>query len=149
MTPTPVPAHIILPADPPREFRGEWTLDEVRRGSFSEHAGILRALPVAVAAPADAEDVAALARWASGHGIALVPRAAGTGMPGGNVGPGVAVDLKTRFGGIGPVDAERRTARVQPGATLGELNRAVAPAGLQFPVDPSSADRASMGGIIA
>jgi FAD/FMN-containing dehydrogenase len=140
---------IILPADPPRGFRGEWTADEVRRGSFAEHAGILRALPVAVAVPADAGDVAALARWASEHGIGLVPRAAGTGMPGGNIGPGVAVDLRTHFGGIGRVDAERRTARIQPGATLGELNRAAAPAGLQFPVDPSSADRASMGGIIA
>jgi FAD/FMN-containing dehydrogenase len=140
---------ITLPADPPHGFRGEWTVDEARRGAFSEHAGILRALPVAVAVPEDADDVAALARWASGHGIALVPRAGGTGMPGGNVGPGVAVDLRTGFGAIGPVDAVRRTVHIQPGATLGDLNRAAAPHGLQFPVDPSSADRASMGGIIA
>src|SRR5829696_6475302 len=131
------PAPLIaLPADPPRDFRGEWTVDEVRRGAFSEHAGILRSLPVAVAVPEDASDVAALVRWAAEHGIALVPRAAGTGMPGGNIGPGIAVDLKTRFGTIDPVDADRQTARVQPGATLGDLNRAAAPHGLQFPVDP-------------
>ena len=74
-------------------------------------SGILRSLPVAVAVPEDADDVAALMRWAAEHGIALVPRAAGTGMPGGNIGPGIAVDLKTRFGTIGPVDVERRTAR--------------------------------------
>ena len=121
----------------------------LRRGAFAEHAGILRALPVAVAVPEDADDVAVLMRWAAEHGIALVPRAAGTGMPGGNIGPGVAVDLRDALRRRGPVDAERRTARIQPGATLGELNRAAAPHGLQFPVDPSSADRASMGGIIA
>lgn len=151
MNPDPVrpPPPILLPADPPRDFRGEWTVDEARRGAFSEHAGILRTLPVAVGVPEEADDVAALARWAAGHRIALVPRAAGTGMPGGNIGPGVAVDLKTRFGSIESVDAERRTARVQPGATLGELNRAAAAHGLHFPVDPSSADRAAMGGIIA
>lgn len=142
-------ASIPLTADPPRGFHGEWTVDEARRGAFSEHAGILRALPVAVAVPEDADDVAALARWASERGVALIPRAGGTGMPGGNIGPGVAVDLRTRFGAIGTVDAERRIVRIQPGATLGDLNRAAAPHGLQFPVDPSSADRASMGGIIA
>jgi FAD/FMN-containing dehydrogenase len=140
---------VTLSAGPPRGFRGEWTVDEARRGAFSEHSGILRALPVAVAVPADANDVAALARWAAEHGIALIPRAAGTGMPGGNIGPGVAVDLKTHFGAVGPVDVERRTARVQPGATLGALNRVAAANGLQFPVDPSSAERAAMGGIIA
>ena len=138
-----------LPAEPPRDFRGEWAVDEARRGAFAEHAGILRALPAAVAVPEDADDVAALVRWAAEHRIPLVPRAAGTGMPGGSVGPGVAVDVKARFRGVGPVDAERRTARVQPGASLAELNRAAAPHGLQFPVDPSSADRAAMGGIIA
>jgi FAD/FMN-containing dehydrogenase len=96
---------ILLPADPPRDFRGEWTVDEARRGAYAEHAGILRSLPVAVAVPEDADDVAALMRWAAEHGIALVPRAAGTGMPGGNIGPGIAVDLKTRFGAVGRVDA--------------------------------------------
>ena len=142
-------AAILLPANPPRDFRGEWTVDEGRRGAYAEHAGILRALPVAVAVPEDADDVAALVRWAAEHRIALVPRAAGTGMPGGNVGPGVAVDLKTNFGSVVSVDAERRIARIEPGATLGELNRAAAAHGLHFPVDPSSADRAAMGGIIA
>ncbi|HEU0301372.1 MAG TPA: FAD-binding oxidoreductase [Longimicrobium sp.] len=146
---TDVPASVILPADPPRGFRGEWAVDEVRRGEYAEHSGILRALPAALAVPEDAEDVAALVRWAAEHGIALVPRAAGTGMPGGNVGPGIAVDFKTRFGLVESVDADRRIARIQPGATLARLNAAAAPHGLHFPVDPSSADRASMGGIIA
>jgi FAD/FMN-containing dehydrogenase len=138
-----------LPADPPAGFRGEWTLDEVRRGAFAEHAGILRSLPVAVAVPADADDVAVLMRWAAEHRVPLVPRAAGTGMPGGNVGPGVAVDLRTCFRAVGPVDAEARTVAVQPGATLAEVNAAARPHGLQFPVDPSSAERATMGGIVS
>lgn len=140
---------LALPAAPPADFRGEWGVDALRRGAFSEHSGILRALPAAVAVPADADDVAALVAWAAEHRVPLVPRAAGTGMPGGNVGPGVAVDLRTSFDAVGWVDAEGRRARVLPGATLAQLNAAAADDGLHFPVDPSSGARATFGGIIA
>ncbi len=138
-----------LPAGAPAGFRGTWETDDLRRIAFSEHSGILRALPAAVAVPEDADDVAALVRWAAQHRVPLVPRAAGTGMPGGNVGPGVAVDLRTSFDAVGWVDAERRRARVLPGATLHRLNEAAAGDGLHFPVDPSSGARATFGGIIA
>lgn len=137
------------PLAPPQGFRGGFHLDEARRAGFAEHAGILRLLPAAVAVPEDADDLAALVRWAAARGVPLVPRGAGTGMPGGNVGPGVAVDLRSAFGRAPEVDAAARTARVLPGATLGALNRAAAPHGLRFPVDPSSAERAVMGGILA
>lgn len=138
-----------LPAAPPGEFRGEWVTDELRREGFAEHSGILRALPAAVAVPEDADDVAQLVAWAAENRVPLVPRSAGTGMPGGNVGPGVAVDLRTSFDAVGWVDGKARRARVLPGATLGRLNAAAEEEGLHFPVDPSSAARATLGGIIA
>ena len=130
-------------------FRGEVTRDEARRTPFGEASGILRALPDAVAVPADADDVAALVAWAASTGTALVPRGAGTGMPGGNVGRGVSVDLVASFRGGIEVDADARRARLLPGCTLAELNAAAAPHGLHFPVDPSSAARATLGGMIA
>jgi FAD/FMN-containing dehydrogenase len=129
-------------------FRGEIVLDEARRRPFGEASGILAALPGAVAVPADADDAAALVRWAAGARVALVPRGAGTGMPGGNVGAGMSVDLVTAFRGM-EIDPENRAARVRPGVTLGELNAAAAAHGLHFPVDPSSAPRATFGGILA
>ena len=130
-------------------FHGALRLAEADRLLFSEASGILRALPAGVAVPRDADDVAALARWASETRTPLVPRGAGTGMPGGNVGAGVAVDLVTGFRAAGPLDAARRRARVEPGATLSELNAAAAPHGLHFPVDPSSGERCTFGGMIA
>lgn len=133
----------------PPGFRGAFHVGAGEREPYAEHAGILRALPAAVAVPEDAEDVAALLRWAARSGTALVPRGAGTGMPGGGVGPGVVIDLRDRFDRVGAIDADARTARVLPGATLATLNTAAAPHGLHFPVDPSSADRAAMGGILA
>jgi FAD/FMN-containing dehydrogenase len=136
------------PDDAPSAFRGAWVHDEAGRTPFGEASGILRTLPDAVAVPEDAEDVAALVRWAAQKRTPLVARGAGTGMPGGNVGRGVAVDLVSRFRDVLAVDAKGRTARLLPGCTLAELNAAAAPHGLHFPVDPSSAARATLGGMI-
>lgn len=130
-------------------FRGEWVEDEPGRRAFAVASGILSLLPRAVAVPRDADDVAALVRWAASTGTPLVPRGAGTGMPGGNVGGGVSVDLVTHFRAAPEIDAAARTARVGPGTTLGELNGAAAPHGLHFPVDPSSGEVCTLGGMIA
>ncbi len=45
------------------------------------------------------------------------------------------------------MDAAARTARVQPGITLGALNDALKPHGLFFPVDPSTWQRCTIGGM--
>jgi FAD/FMN-containing dehydrogenase len=157
----PTPRHPTVPTDPSQAtqpsptagaipgFRGRVLRGAAEREPYAEASGILRALPSAAAVPEDADDVAALVRWATATRTALVPRSAGTGMPGGNVGPGMAVDLLARFRGVGPVDASARMAVVQPGATLHELNDAAGAFGLHFPVDPSSGARATMGGIVA
>ena len=78
---------------PPPGFRGDFRSDEVARALYSEGAGIFRIIPEAVAVPKDVSDLALLVRWAAERGVGLVPRGAGSGMSGGNVGPGVALDL--------------------------------------------------------
>lgn len=70
-------------------------------------------------------------------------------MPGGNLGPGVAVDLMSNFQRVEPVDRAGRRIGAQPGATLAALNAACHPADLHLPVDPSSAARCSLGGMLA
>lgn len=137
-----------LPDSTPNGFRGRFLREEAARAPFGTASGILRLVPQAVAVPEDADDMAALVRWAAETRTPLVPRGAGTGMPGGNVGSGVSVDLVSCFRGA-EIDPGGRLARVQPGITLAELNAAAAPYGLRFPVDPSSAARATLGGLIA
>ncbi|HET7463819.1 MAG TPA: FAD-binding oxidoreductase [Longimicrobium sp.] len=130
-------------------FRGELLTDEARRAPFGEASGILRGVPDAVAVPVDADDVAALVRWAGARGVKLIARGAGTGMPGGNVGRGVSVDLVTHFRGPARIGREAATAEIGPGTTLAALNVAASAHGLHFPVDPSSGERATFGGMIA
>ncbi|HET9004785.1 MAG TPA: FAD-binding oxidoreductase [Gemmatimonadaceae bacterium] len=127
-------------------FRGVVRDDADARGAYAEAAGIQRRVPLAVAVPADVEDVVALVRWAAATRTPLVPRGSGSSMAGGAVGEGVVVDL-TRLTTIGEVDTALLRVHVGPGVVLGALNAALAPAGLRFPVDPSSWSFCTLGGM--
>ncbi|MFI5280773.1 MAG: FAD-binding oxidoreductase, partial [Gemmatimonadales bacterium] len=133
----------------PRGFHGVFRTDEVARALYSEGAGIFRILPEAVAAPESVADLQTLIRWAGVTGTALVPRGAGSGMPGGNVGPGVVVDLTRGFKAAPTVNAEARTARAGAGATFRQLNDAAGAHGLVLPPDPSSGAFCTIGGMAA
>ena len=122
--------------------------DDSARAVYAEGAGIARAIPAAVAVPADADDVATLVRWASSSGTALVARGSGSGMAGGAVGPGVIVDL-SRLDFIGPIDVDRRRVMVGPGALRGAVNETARGKSLRFPVDPSSGAFCTIGGMAA
>lgn len=130
----------------PHGFRGLFRADDVTRARYAEGAGIFRIIPAAVARPADLEDLRTLARWASRTGTALTPRGAGSGMPGGNVGPGVIVDLRA-FASLPAVDPERRTARAGAATTCAALNAAAKMHGLRLPPTPSSAAFCTIGGM--
>lgn len=142
-----MPAGLGAP-DPPRGFRGAFLSDPGHRDAAATASGPIRLVPAAVAVPADAEDVAVLVRWASEADVPLVPRGGGTGMPGGNVGWGVAVDL-SNFVGVRVVHGLQGALDVGPGVTGAELGRAAREQGCFFPALPSSADRCVVGGMVA
>ena len=104
---------------------------------------------MAVAAPADTGDLVRLVRWAAERSTPLIPRGAGSGMPGGNVGPGVVVDLTHGFRAPPVVDAERRTIRAAAGLTYRDVNGAAVAHGLRLPPDPSSGAFCTVGGMVA
>ena len=118
------------------------------RAAYAEGAGIYRILPAAVAIPENQDDVVALVRQARESKLALIPRGAGSGMPGGNVGNGVIVDLSTGFSDL-VVDPHSRRARAGASVTWAEVNDAAKPYGLRLPPDPSSGAFATSGGMVA
>ena len=129
-------------------FRGDWRDDAEARAVYSEAAGIARIMPMAVAVPADPGDVVTLVRWAASTGTPLIPRGSGSSMAGGAIGSGVIVDLG-RLNAIGAIDAAHRRVRVGPGAIAARVDRAAAGVGLRFPVDPSSWEFCTVGGMAA
>ncbi len=118
------------------------------RAAYAEGAGIYRIVPAGVAVPQAVEELQHLVRWAVDTGTPLVPRGAGSGMPGGNVGPGVIVDLSQAFHRVAP-DWSRRTVWAGASVTWADVNDAARPFGLRLPPDPSSGAFATSGGMVA
>ena len=133
----------------PSGFRGVFRTDTAARVLYAEGAGIFRIIPAAVAVPAGTSDLVRLVQWARETGTPLVPRGAGSGMSGGNVGPGVAVDLTQGFRDAPVIDPDRRTARCGAAVTWGDVNGAAAGHGLRLPPDPSSGAFCTLGGMVA
>lgn len=134
---------------PPPGFRGRFLHDRESLAPYAGASGPYRILPRAAAVPASTDDVVRLVRWASDSSLPLVPRGAATGMPGGNVGEGVVVDLSREFRSIGAVDPAARQIRVGPGAVAADVDRAARKHGLFLPPLPSSAERCTIGGMTA
>ncbi len=133
---------------PPPAFRGIFREDELARAVYSEAAGIARAMPAAVAAPVDAEDVVSLVKWAAETGTSLIPRGSGSSMSGGAIGNGVIVDL-SRINHLGRIDQRARTVWADAGVVWATLDVAARRRGLRFPVDPSSGSFCTIGGMVA
>jgi FAD/FMN-containing dehydrogenase len=133
----------------PAGFRGDFRADDVARALYSEGAGIFRVLPRAVAVPRDLDDLLALVRWAGETATPLVPRGAGSGMAGGNVGPGVVVDLTRGFAQPPAVDPATHTARAGAAVTYQALNEAAKVHGLFLPPDPASGKFCTLGGMVS
>ncbi|MEO5367009.1 MAG: FAD-binding protein [Magnetococcus sp. WYHC-3] len=109
-----------------------------------------RRVPGAVALVENSQEVSAVLVAASRWGVPVTPRGAGSGNVGGCL-PwrgGLVLGLQ-RLNRIVEIDAPNRVAVVEPGVVNADLQRALAPHGLYWPPDPSSARVATVGGNIA
>jgi glycolate oxidase FAD binding subunit len=118
----------------------------VREGLAADAvAGIV---PAFVASPASTPEAAALLRAAFAHGLAVVPRGAGTGFGWGL--PGSRCDLVVDMQAMDQVlehAAGDLVARVQAGVTLGQLGSVLGLAGQQLALDAPL--EATVGGVVA
>jgi len=105
--------------------------------------------PLAVVFPRRTDDVVALVRWAAAEGVPLTARGSGTGLSGACVPrPDGVVIAFERMAEIVEVDTANHIAVVQPGVTLAQLDDALRPLGLMYPVYPGEYS-ASLGGNVA
>ncbi|MDB5029056.1 MAG: FAD-binding oxidoreductase, partial [Candidatus Eremiobacteraeota bacterium] len=128
---------------------GEVFFDRATRGMYATDASIYQIFPLGVVVPRTAEDVEAAIAIAREHGIAVTARGGGTSQCGQTVNSGLIVDVSKYLREIVSLDTAARRVRVQPGIVLDALNRELKRHGLFFPVDPSTASRATIGGMTA
>lgn len=132
-----------------RSVAGEVRFDRLTRAIYSTDASLYEIAPAGVVLPRDADDVLAVVELCRSHGVPIVARGGGTGIAGGALGWGVTLDFSKFMHSVVSIDPDARTAAVQPGITLDELNAAVAARSLHFPPDVATASRATIGGMIA
>lgn len=123
--------------------------DSLSRVIYATDASIYEIVPDGVVFPRTADDVATAVRLCAKHGVPVTARGAGTGLTGGAVNRGIVLDVSRHLNRIIEIDPEARTARVEPGVVLDELNAELAPHGLYFPPDVATSSRATIGGMTA
>jgi FAD/FMN-containing dehydrogenase len=130
-------------------IEGEVRFDKISRALYSTDASVFQIFPAGVVIPRSATDVIRTLRVCREHGVSITARGGGTSQSGQAVGAGVQVDFSKYMRGISELDTEGATVVVEPGIVVDDLNRQLAPHGLQLPIDLSTASRATIGGMIA
>src|SRR5580658_6730302 len=132
-----------------RALRGDVLFDAFSRGRYSTDASIYQIEPLGVVVPKDREDVAAALQIAREGGVPVLPRGGGTSQCGQTVARALVLDCSKYMDQLVALDPEARRVRVQPGVVMERLNQRLRRHKLWFPVDVSTGDRATIGGMTA
>ena len=103
-------------------------------------------VPCALVRPGSTDEVSEVLRVASEHRVPVIARGSGTGLSGAATPEADGILLAfDRMNRIREIDTENQVAAVEPGVTLEQLNAALLPLGLTYPVSPGE-QTASLGG---
>lgn len=135
------------------ELLGErWVVDDAALAALrTDRSGLIAGGTALGAAEAEStEEVSAILRIASRHGVPVVPRGAGSGLAGGAAaGEGEVVLSLARMDRILEIDPVDQIARVQAGVINADLDAEARRLGLRYAPDPASRAISTIGGNIA
>jgi FAD/FMN-containing dehydrogenase/Fe-S oxidoreductase len=132
-----------------RHFSGDIRPDLASRILYSTDASIYQIEPLGVAYPKTQDDLQAAVELAAKYKIPILPRGAGTSLAGQAIGNALILDCSRWLDNVVEINEDEHYALVEPGVVLSDLNKAVSKYGLMYGPDPASAERATMGGVIA
>ena len=117
---------------------------------YEYDGGVDKARPDAVVLPKTTEQVSAIAKLASRHGLPIVGRGAGTGLSGGSIPRygGIMIGF-ARMNRILEMDYANERAVVEPGVVNLDISVAAQPGGYFYAPDPSSGRACTVGGNVA
>src|SRR5438128_9642561 len=126
---------------------GDVLFDAFDRGRYATDASFYQMLPLGVVIPRTMDEALRALAIARDDGRIVTPRGGGTSQCGQTVNEGIVIDFSKHLNRLLSVDIESRTCVVEPGIVLDDLNRQLKKHGLWFPVDVSTASRATIGGM--
>ncbi len=130
-----------------KELEGEVMFDAFSRGRYSTDASIYQIEPIGVVVPRNQQDIVRAIQIAGDEGIPVLPRGGGTSQIGQTVGTALVIDTSRYMNQVLEFDAASRFVWVEPGLVLDQLNQWLKPHGLFYPVDVSTGNRATLGGM--
>ena len=130
-----------------REITGDVFFDPFNRGRYATDASFYQVMPAGVVIPRTMDEALRALAIARDDGRIVTPRGGGTSQCGQTVNHGIVIDFSKHLNRIVSLDLENRSCVVEPGIVLDDLNRQLKKHGLWFPVDVSTASRATIGGM--
>src|SRR4030081_1368353 len=130
-----------------REITGDVFFDAFNRGRYATDASFYQIMPAGVVVTKTMEEALRALAIARDDGRIVTPRGGGTSQCGQTVNDGIVIDFSKHLNRVVSLDVENRTCVVEPGIVLDDLNRQLKQHGLWFPVDVSTASRATIGGM--
>ncbi|MFJ5695579.1 FAD-binding and (Fe-S)-binding domain-containing protein [Arthrobacter sp. NPDC093125] len=133
-----------------REWGGPGSVveSELERRATAHDASHYLLQPRAVVRPSSVADMGELFRVLDRHGVGLTFRSGGTSLSGQSVSDQVLVDTRRNFRSVEVLDGGHRV-RVQPGATVRQVNQRLAQHGRKLGPDPASESACTIGGVVA
>ena len=129
-------------------IRGEVRFDPSSKALYATDASNYRHVPIGVVIPRDEADVIATVDLCRRFNAPLLSRGAGTSLAGQGCNFAVILDFSKYMNGMGAIDPETRTVRVQPGIVLDRVRDAAEKFSLTFAPDPATHSRCTIGGMI-
>jgi FAD/FMN-containing dehydrogenase/Fe-S oxidoreductase len=121
--------------------------DAFNRGRYATDASFYQIMPAGVVVPRSIEEALRALSICREAGRIVTPRGGGTSQCGQSVNDGIVIDFSKHLNRVISLDVENRSCVVEPGIVLDDLNRQLKKHGLWFPVDVSTASRATIGGM--
>jgi glycolate oxidase len=117
---------------------------------FDRTEWVVPGKPAAAAFPTTTAQVAAAVKIAAAHGVAIVPRGAGSSLCGGaSASDGCLVLCLERMDRVLEIDGRDQMAVLEPGVINADVSAATRDVGLWYPPDPASKTFCSIGGNVA
>ncbi|HEX3721673.1 MAG TPA: FAD-binding and (Fe-S)-binding domain-containing protein [Nitrolancea sp.] len=137
-----------LESDLRQSVNGEVRFSEGDQAIYSTDASNYRRIPIGAVLPRDERDVIETIGICRAYGVPILARGGGTSLAGQTCNTAVVLDFSKYMNRVIELDAERKTARVQPGLILDDLRSAAEKYGLTFGPDPATHNRCTLGGMI-
>ena len=132
-----------------KQIEGEVRFDTISRALYSTDASVYQIQPLGVVIPKTRDDILRALEICRRLRCPITMRGGGTSQAGQAIGEGIQIDISKYYNRVLEVNAEERWVRVEPGIVLDELNAQLAPLGLRFAPDITTASRATIGGMMA